>query len=183
MIYLISSFILERGTAVPSFTQPLPEPVIDHRPVASSSRILPKIPLRPLSTLAYGTADRPRLLGYIAEAMNLVETKDDTEEMKDGKHKSVHKMFTRMVDLAKTVCGGIADRIKNDESLDHTNITWGKLPGHYRDDAVALLIQMAQLCNIDMTRSFHNWAPLLFLSGSYHNNFNTRNTVRNTNNK
>ncbi|KAG1436603.1 hypothetical protein G6F56_013488 [Rhizopus delemar] len=91
-------------------------------------------------------------------------------------------MFTRMVDLAKTVCGGIADRIKNDESLDHTNITWGKLPGHYRDDAVALLIQMAQFCNIDMTRSFHNWASLLFLSGSYHNNFNTRNTTQKNNN-
>ncbi|KAG1436809.1 hypothetical protein G6F56_013400 [Rhizopus delemar] len=146
--------------------------------------MLPKIPLRPLSTLAYGTADRPRLLGYIAEAMNLVETKDDTEEMKDGKHKSVHKMFTRMVDLDKTVCGGIAGRIKNDESLGRTNITWGKFAGHYRDDAVALLIQMSQLCNIDMTRSFHNWAPLLFLSGSYHNNFNTRNTTqKNSNNQ
>ncbi|KAG1443820.1 hypothetical protein G6F56_010532 [Rhizopus delemar] len=169
---------------VPSITQPLPEPVIGHRPVASSSRMLPKIPLRPLSTLAYGTADRPHLLGYIAEAVNLIETKDDTEEMKDGKHKSVHKMFTKMIDLAKTVCGNIADKVRADDSLDHSNTSWGKLPGHYRDDAVALLVQMAQLCNIDMTRSFQNWAPLLFLSGSYHNNFNTRNTTqKNSNNQ
>ncbi|CAO3693741.1 unnamed protein product [Rhizopus stolonifer] len=172
----------QRGTTIPSITQPALEPVVDRQPVATSSHMLPKVPLRPLSTLAYGTADRPRLLGYIAEAMNLVETKDDTEEMKDGKHKSVNKMFTRMVDLSKTVCGGIADKVRYDESLDHSNMTWGKLPGQYRDDAVALLIQMAQLCNIDMTRSFQNWAPLLFLSGSYHNNFNTKNTTQKNSN-
>ncbi|CAO3683433.1 unnamed protein product [Rhizopus stolonifer] len=118
----------QRGTTISSITQPALEPVVDRQPVAQN---------------------RPRLLGYIAEAMNLVETKDDTEEMKDGKHKSVNKMFTRMVDLSKTVCGGIADKVRYDESLDHSNMTWGKLPGQYRDDAVALLIQMAQLCNID----------------------------------
>ncbi|CAO3702069.1 unnamed protein product [Rhizopus stolonifer] len=128
----------QRGTTIPSITQPALEPVIDRQPVATSSHMLPKVLLRPLSTLAYGTADRPRLLGYIAEAMNLVETKDYTEEMKDGKHKSVNKMFTRMVDLSKTVCGGIADKVRYDESLDHSNMTWGKLPGQYRDDAVAL---------------------------------------------
>ncbi|KAG1435825.1 hypothetical protein G6F56_013818 [Rhizopus delemar] len=95
----------QRATTVSLMAQPILEPVIDRRPVNSNLNPLPKIPLRPLSTLAYGTADRPRLLGYIAEVMNLVETKNDTEEMKDGKHKSVHKMFTRMVDLAKTICG------------------------------------------------------------------------------
>ncbi|CAO3694882.1 unnamed protein product [Rhizopus stolonifer] len=171
----------QRGTTIPSITQPALEPVIDRQPVTTSSHMLPKVPLRPLSTLAYGTADRPRLLGYIAEAMNLVETKNDTEEMKDGKHKSVNKMFTRMVDLSKTVCGDIADKVRYDESLDHSNMTWGKLPGQYRDDAVALLIQMAPLCNIDMTRSFQNWAPLLFLSESYHNNFTKNTTQKNSN--
>ncbi|KAG1437828.1 hypothetical protein G6F56_012912 [Rhizopus delemar] len=102
------------------------------QPTASTANtFISRIPRRPACTFLQGGADKPRLLGYIRETMNLVEERGDSEIFKMRKAESAN---SALCDLEAT----------------------------------------AKQFNFHLDRSVGNWAPLLLLSSSYHNNYNPK---------
>lgn len=138
----------------------------------ASAATMRSIPRRPACTYSHGKSNRPRLLGYIRETMNLIEERNDSEQVKKGKAESSNSVLGSLEGMAKAVCSAIANEVAKDSSLDQTRKTWGKIPSHYKERGVKTLIETAKKFNFHLDRSYENWAPLLLLSTSYHNNFN-----------
>ncbi|CAO3702067.1 unnamed protein product [Rhizopus stolonifer] len=127
-----------------------------------------------VSTRAYGDGERPRLLGFIRETMDLVEQRDNSELAKLRKRESASKILIRLNNLTLAVCEGVNAKVEEDKSLNHATMTWGKVPAKYKEFAVPLLIDMAKKSFIPLDRSEENWAPKLLLARRYHNKFNKK---------
>ncbi|KAG1437844.1 hypothetical protein G6F56_012904 [Rhizopus delemar] len=144
------------------------------RTASTANTLISRIPQRPACTFLQGDADKPHLLDYIRETMNLVEERGDSEIVEMRKAESINSALCDLEGMAKTVCGAMANAVSQDPSLDKSKITGGKVPTHYRDRGLKTLIATAKQFNFHLDRSVGDWASLLLLSSSYHNNYNPK---------
>ncbi|KAG1440123.1 hypothetical protein G6F56_012041 [Rhizopus delemar] len=117
---------------------------------STTNTLLSRIPRRPACTFSQGDADKPCLSGYIRETMNLVKERDESEIVKMRKTENTNSALCNLEGMEKTVCGAMANAVSQDPSLDKTT---------------------AKQFNFHLDRSVGDWASLLLLSSSYHNNY------------
>lgn len=128
----------------------------------------------PASSKFYGTGERARLMGYIAEMMDLVQLPEDSDNVMLGKRDSVQDILDTLLTYAQAACSGMHKMVSKDTALDHTTLTWSKVPEVYKERAVEVFINMAKCDNIPFDRSEDHWAPRVMLARRYHNKYNPK---------